>query len=51
MAVPRITRRRFLRRAVLPTIAASLGLGEPRLSAAVAAVSSITVLPARGPGE
>jgi xanthine dehydrogenase YagT iron-sulfur-binding subunit len=50
MAVPRMTRRRFLRRAALPTIAASLGLGEPRLSAAAAAVASITVLPAQGPG-
>jgi xanthine dehydrogenase YagT iron-sulfur-binding subunit len=50
MAAPRITRRRFLLRSVAPAIAAGLGLGEPRLSAAAAAVASITVLPAQGPG-
>ncbi|HEY0384166.1 MAG TPA: (2Fe-2S)-binding protein [Candidatus Elarobacter sp.] len=46
----KVTRRRFLLRAALPTVAASLALGSPRLSAAVAAVTSVSVLPSTGPG-
>jgi xanthine dehydrogenase YagT iron-sulfur-binding subunit len=46
----KVTRRRFLLRAVLPTIAAGAVLGSPRLSAAVAAVTSVSVLAATGPG-
>jgi len=46
----KVTRRRFLVRAALPTIAASVALGTPRLSAAAAAVTSVSVLPASGPG-
>jgi xanthine dehydrogenase YagT iron-sulfur-binding subunit len=46
----KVTRRRFLLRAALPTVAASIALGSPRLSAAVAAVTSVSVLPSTGPG-
>jgi xanthine dehydrogenase YagT iron-sulfur-binding subunit len=46
----KVTRRRFLVRAALPTVAASIALGSPRLSAAVAAVTSVSVLPSTGPG-
>ena len=46
----RISRRRFLVRAALPTIAVGIGLGAPRLSAAAASVVSVSVLPAQGPG-
>jgi xanthine dehydrogenase YagT iron-sulfur-binding subunit len=46
----KVTRRRFLLRAVLPTLAAGAGIGSPRLSAAVAAVTSVSVLPSTGPG-
>jgi xanthine dehydrogenase YagT iron-sulfur-binding subunit len=46
----KVTRRRFLLRAALPTVAASVALGSPRLSAAVAAVTSVSVLPSTGPG-
>jgi xanthine dehydrogenase YagT iron-sulfur-binding subunit len=44
-----VTRRRFLVRAALPTIAATVGLEAPRLSAAAAMVASVTVVAARGP--
>jgi xanthine dehydrogenase YagT iron-sulfur-binding subunit len=46
----KVTRRRFLLRAVVPTVAAGAALGSPRLSAAVAAVTSVSVLPSTGPG-
>jgi|ERR1700733_3747841 len=49
MEFSKVTRRRFLLRAALPTIAAGVGVGSPRLSAAVAAVASVSVLPAQGP--
>jgi xanthine dehydrogenase YagT iron-sulfur-binding subunit len=45
----KVTRRRFLVRAALPTIA-SVVLGTPRLSAVAATVTSVSVLPATGPG-
>jgi xanthine dehydrogenase YagT iron-sulfur-binding subunit len=47
---PKVTRRRFLVRAALPTIAAGIGLCSPRLSSAAEAVASVGVLPASGPG-
>ncbi|HYW54938.1 MAG TPA: (2Fe-2S)-binding protein [Dongiaceae bacterium] len=50
MGFGKVTRRRFLLRAVVPAVAAGAGLGSPRLSAAVAAVTSVSVLPATGPG-
>ncbi|HEV2737386.1 MAG TPA: (2Fe-2S)-binding protein [Candidatus Elarobacter sp.] len=46
----KVTRRRFLLRAVLPTLAAGTAFGSPRLSAAVAAVTAVSVLPSTGPG-
>ena len=46
----KITRRRFLVRAAVPAIAASIGLGAPRLSGALQAVASVLVIPASGPG-
>ncbi|HEX3549104.1 MAG TPA: (2Fe-2S)-binding protein [Candidatus Elarobacter sp.] len=46
----KLTRRRFLVRAALPTIAAGVQIGSPRLSALAAGVVSVTVLPAQGPG-
>ena len=46
----KVTRRRFLLRAALPTIAAGIGLDSPQLSAAAAAVVSVSVLRAQGPG-
>jgi xanthine dehydrogenase YagT iron-sulfur-binding subunit len=45
----KITRRRFLVRAVVPAVAAGI-VGTPRLSAAVQAVASVLVVPASGPG-
>jgi xanthine dehydrogenase YagT iron-sulfur-binding subunit len=45
----KVTRRRFLIRAAVPTIAAGV-LGAPRLSAVAAAVTSVSVLAAKGPG-
>ena len=50
METGKVTRRRFLLRAALPSIAAGVCLASPRLSAAAAAVRSISVLPATGPG-
>jgi xanthine dehydrogenase YagT iron-sulfur-binding subunit len=50
MQFGKVTRRRFLVRAALPTIAAGVGLSSPRLSAAASAVASVSVLPAQGPG-
>jgi xanthine dehydrogenase YagT iron-sulfur-binding subunit len=50
MSFGKVTRRRFLVRAVLPAIAASIGVTSPRLSAAVQAVASVLVVPASGPG-
>ena len=50
MQFGKVTRRRFLVRAALPTIAIGVGLDSPRLSAAAAAVASVSVLPAQGPG-
>jgi xanthine dehydrogenase YagT iron-sulfur-binding subunit len=44
----KVTRRRFLWRAALPTIAVGMGL-DPRLSAAAQAVASISVLRSQGP--
>jgi xanthine dehydrogenase YagT iron-sulfur-binding subunit len=49
MDLDKVTRRRFLVRTALPTVAATVGLNAPRLSAAAAAVVSVSVLPARGP--
>ena len=45
----KLTRRRFLVRAALPTIAAGISLGTPRLVRAAAGVVAVTVVPARGP--
>jgi xanthine dehydrogenase YagT iron-sulfur-binding subunit len=45
----KVTRRRFLVRAALPTIAATVGLEAPRLSAAAGVLAPVTVVPARGP--
>jgi xanthine dehydrogenase YagT iron-sulfur-binding subunit len=50
MDVRTVTRRRFLLRAALPTIAAGAGLASPRLSALAQAAASVSVLPAGGPG-
>jgi xanthine dehydrogenase YagT iron-sulfur-binding subunit len=50
MDVGKVTRRRFLVRAALPTIAAGLGLGSPRLCALAQTTASVSVLPASGPG-
>jgi xanthine dehydrogenase YagT iron-sulfur-binding subunit len=50
MSFGKLTRRRFLLRGVLPAVAAGASAGSPRLSAAVAAVTSVSVLPATGPG-
>ncbi len=50
MDVGKVTRRRFLVRAVLPAITAALVAGTPRLSAAARTVASVSVLPASGPG-
>jgi xanthine dehydrogenase YagT iron-sulfur-binding subunit len=50
MSFGRLTRRRFLLRGVLPAVVAGASAGSPRLSAAVAAVTSVSVLPASGPG-
>jgi xanthine dehydrogenase YagT iron-sulfur-binding subunit len=50
MSFGKLTRRRFLLRGVLPVVAAGASAGSPRLSAAVAAVTSVSVLPATGPG-
>ena len=46
----RLTRRRFLLRAVLPAVATGIAVGTPRLSAMARAVTSVTVIPASGPG-
>src|ERR1700681_1540618 len=48
MDLGKVTRRRFLWRAALPTIAAGVGL-DPRLSAAAQAVTSVSVLRPQGP--
>jgi xanthine dehydrogenase YagT iron-sulfur-binding subunit len=50
MEFGKVTRRRFLVRAALPTIAASVAVGSPRLSAAADAVAAVVVVPASGPG-
>jgi xanthine dehydrogenase YagT iron-sulfur-binding subunit len=50
MDVGKVTRRRFLVRAALPTIAAGVGIGSPRLCALAQAAASVSVLPASGPG-
>jgi xanthine dehydrogenase YagT iron-sulfur-binding subunit len=50
MGLDKVTRRRFLVRTALPTIVATVGLEAPRLSAAAAAVTAVTVVPASGPG-
>jgi xanthine dehydrogenase YagT iron-sulfur-binding subunit len=49
MSFGKVSRRRFLVRAALPTIALGV-LDAPRLSAAAASVMSVSVLPAQGPG-
>jgi xanthine dehydrogenase YagT iron-sulfur-binding subunit len=49
MNTGKVTRRRFLVRAALPTIAATVGLEAPRLSAAAGALAPVMVVPARGP--
>jgi len=46
----KVTRRRFLLRAMLPAIAAGAAAGSPRLSGALAAVRSVSVLASTGPG-
>src|ERR1700681_2823003 len=48
MDLGKVTRRRFLWRAALPTIAAGMGL-DPRLSTAAQAVTSVSVLRPQGP--
>ena len=45
----RLTRRRFLLRAVLPAVATGIAAGTPRLSAAARAVTSVMIVPASGP--
>jgi len=45
----KVSRRRFLVRTVVPTLALTVGLEAPQLSAAAAAAVSVTVLRARGP--
>ncbi len=45
----KLTRRRFLVRAALPTIALGMEIGAPRLARAAASVVAVTVVPARGP--
>src|ERR1035437_882555 len=50
MDVGKVTRRRFLVRAALPTIAAGVALGSPRLCALAQTAVSTSVLPASGPG-
>jgi xanthine dehydrogenase YagT iron-sulfur-binding subunit len=50
MNFDKVSRRRFLLRAALPTIAIGVGLDAPRLSAAAANAASVSVLPAQGPG-
>jgi xanthine dehydrogenase YagT iron-sulfur-binding subunit len=50
MHIGKVTRRRFLLRAALPTIAIGVGLGTPRLSAAAATAASVSVLSTQGPG-
>ncbi len=45
----KLTRRRFLVRAAVPTIAAVVELGTPRVVRAAAGVVAITVVPVRGP--
>jgi xanthine dehydrogenase YagT iron-sulfur-binding subunit len=49
MGLDKVTRRRFLVRTALPTIVATVGLEAPRLSAVAAAVTAVTIVPARGP--
>ncbi len=46
----RLTRRRFLLRALLPAVATGIGVATPRLSVAARAVTSVIVVPASGPG-
>ncbi len=50
MRFGKMTRRRFLLRAALPSIAAGAVLGSPRLSLAAQTVVSVLVVPASGPG-
>jgi xanthine dehydrogenase YagT iron-sulfur-binding subunit len=50
MKFGKMTRRRFLLRAALPTIATGVVLGSPRLSTAAGAVVSVAILPSKGPG-
>ena len=50
MDAKKVTRRRFLVRAALPTIAAGVVLGTPRLCAVAQTAASVAVLPASGPG-
>jgi xanthine dehydrogenase YagT iron-sulfur-binding subunit len=49
MDVGKVTRRRFLLRAALPTVLAGVELGSPRLYA-LARAATVSVLPASGPG-
>ncbi len=50
MALGKVTRRRFLVRSAIPAIAAGIGIGVPRLNAVAQAASSVSIVPASGPG-
>lgn len=49
MDLEKVSRRRFLVRTAVPTLAVTVGLEAPHLSAAAAAAVSVTVLRTRGP--